>query len=257
MNALDFLVEFVHLEGTSDHLLPQHNQNTSASKHPICKTGVEMMTSAHAIAYEQYHFAQQASEQEAAFTIPTNPLSTQHMFPVSASHLPDTSVANFEHHDIPHPSIEHDDHASQTFTGHPLKEERDESSHKAISFISQSYCQQSNGHAPWNTGYEASNTQPPVLNTRYDPHTPYMSQPFQQHETHYISSSENASPVQIHCTNSICRCWTQEPQTYHPVENTWPPWNTTTHTPHGLEVPPTYTEWAPGKSTRRPNFSTA
>ncbi|EUC38196.1 hypothetical protein COCCADRAFT_83758 [Bipolaris zeicola 26-R-13] len=254
MNALDFLVEFVHLEGTSDHLLPQHNQTTNPSKHPICNKGAEMMPSAHSIAYEQYHFTQKASEPETTYNFPTNLFPKQHMFSVSTSHLPDPSIINFEYHDIPQPSIEHDDHTSQTLTGYPQREQGDESSHETTSVIPQAYYQQSNNHAPWTPGYEASKTHTTVPDMRYDAQTPYIFQPTQQQEIHYVSFSEGTSPVQIHCNNTTCGCWAQKPQSYHPTENTWPPWNIT-QVPYGCEVPPIYNDWTL-ESTRRCNFST-
>lgn len=176
------------------------------------------------------------------------------MFSVSASHLPDRNIPNFEHHDIPHVSIEHDDHTSQTFVRYPQKEQMNESSHETISVIPQAYYQQSNGHVPWTTDYEASNTQVPILNTRYDPQTLYIFQPTHQQEPHYVSFSEEVSPVQIHCNNSLCGCWVQKPQTYHPTENTRPPWNAT-QAPYGPEVPPIYGDRTL-ESTRRSNFST-
>ncbi|EMD86258.1 hypothetical protein COCC4DRAFT_22496 [Bipolaris maydis ATCC 48331] len=255
MNALDFLVEFVRFEGTSEHLLPQHNQNTNASEHPIGDTEAGMLTSAYLRASEQYHLTQQASEQEATCNFPTNSLSAQHMLSISASHLPDPSVTNFKYHDIPQPSIEHDDHPPQTLTRYAQKEQIEGSSHDTNSIIPQAYYQHLNSHAPCTTGYEASNTQAPVLNMQYDPQTLYIFQPSQEQETHYVSFSEEASPVQIHCNNSICACWAQKPQSYHPTENIWLPWNTT-QASHGPGVPPpVYNDWIL-ESTGRSNFST-
>ncbi|EOA87584.1 hypothetical protein ACJQWK_08766 [Exserohilum turcicum] len=235
MNALDFLIDFATLIGTSSQSKTHQDENTSVLIDSGRYLEAESVAQIPHSALEQYHFIDKTPRETTDTSLP------QPSFP--ASHWPDQHAFEYELDGSPSFPVQHDNHIWQDFNRHVQQDCSSGLPYELVPVTQYGWSQQTEDFQPWSMFYDDSYTQSPAPDVWYYPWTDHFFQPTQHPDTRYAPISEENLSSQLPCNESVCRCQHLNSQSHYQTEDMQQYWDIA-EAPLASETMHTYSNWA-------------